>query len=98
MLMLLRLAAEGRGAGPGCLAEGFAEMELVGIACLFPYLPDSQVCVQQKIPGLMDAYVREIFQRGAAFVFIEQFCQVGGTEAKLLGEDAEIHIIHIVLL
>lgn len=63
--MLLRLAAECGGTGPGCFSEGLAEMELVRVTNLFPHLPDGQVRVQQQIPGLMDADICEVFQRGA---------------------------------
>ena len=73
-------------------------MELVRISDPFPYLPDGQVCVQQQIPGLMDAYIREIFQRGTALVFVEQLCKIGRAETQFLREGAEIHIIHVVFL
>ena len=57
-------------------------MKLIGISYLFPHFADGKRSVQKQMLGFMDTDIRKIFQRSGTHVFVEQFCQVGGTEPQ----------------
>lgn len=75
-LGFLFLFPVGRRVQPGQFPEGFAEMELIGIADPFPDFAYRKPRIGQQPFSLVDSYIGQVFQRRVPFVSVEKLCEV----------------------
>ena len=78
VFFLLFLFAVSRGIESGKLPEGFTKVKLIGISYAFSDFTYRQRCVGQKLPGLVDPDISQIFQRSVSLVAVKNLCEICG--------------------